>query len=325
MRPEDLFLQGTEHDRTIKVADAILLGQPLLSSFTEELTQGAFQDLNRAQRMSEQLREVNADGANQVAAALHLLDQELGTPGEPVSRSVRALCTIVRHHLFPQWSERQQEYFVETAIGLADHYDFFLSFSDRPNMPEVDGVLEVNYHNHYFIKRVLGPVQDARLSSENMVATAVRWIIENHRVHRAEGLRGYDYRREEGNSAPTEEKIIDAMERSRVFVQILHNDMFAGDEDRNFSYREFRMCEDLKLPAFYIHAIPSDERTDLELVSKRFGPWVDSIRKADALQLARTSREENAVTDAMRKKVYDTVANGVARARRALIDGAPDH
>ena len=319
----DLLVPEKERATVHQAIDAAWDDLELPSSLTEGLMPHRLQAIYEIRALTIALRDALSGCANDVATALVLFDNELDKPGEAVSRTAQALCTIVDHRCFRGWSRRQQTYFVDTAIDLADRYDFFLSFSNRPYKAEPDSVLDVNYHNKNFIKSVLSDVGRSRWSTENLVAPAVLNIIESYSGLRSHGLRGYYYPAHEGNGATIKEKIVSALERSRAFVQVLHNEMFVGAKENNFCCFEFEMSLKRQLPEFYIHAIPSTERTPPEGVSVLYQPWMNRVADIGALELAPTVQNISGVVGAMRKRVLEAVASGVAKARQDLIDRAP--
>jgi hypothetical protein len=224
---------------------------------------------------------------------------------------------LVYARYFPSWSVNQRRYFDWAAERLG-WQDYFLSFTSFN--PTADEINVVNGTHRYLIRDQTPYAWEDRQAhrTTNLLANLLDHLLRNRQ------LRGFYYKRHEGDSSEVVTKLRTNAQQSLAFVQLLQSAMFVKEPPPNFCHMEYELSvADESKTLIFVSAEPLASFITRGNVNNRLHGWYDDVVSRDPLELVGTPRWAPATIDANLEGIREHVVETVQAARERLFAGVP--
>jgi hypothetical protein len=259
--------------------------------------------------------ERNVDGQPYGAEQVKFALKTLNTFGDENDREILSELVHARHS--PSWSTDQRTYFDQAAEKLG-WQDYFLSFTSYN--PTVGEINVVNSAHRYLIRDQTPEAWEDRQarSRANLLANMLDYVLRNRQ------LRGFYYKRHEGDSSQVMTKLTENAQQSLTFVQLLQSAMFVKQPPPNFCHVEYELSvADESKTLVFVRAEPLGEFIKRENVDNSLHGWYDDVAGRDPFELATTRRRAATTIEGNLDGLRDRVVAKVQAARERLFTEVP--
>lgn len=211
------------------------------------------------------------------------------------------------------WSDAQRTYFSKTSEYLRDSQDYFMSFTNRNQVPQ--SYSRVNEEHQFFIRTIIRDYRDFDWSKRNLLAQAIHYMLQKA------SLTGFFFPEHGRSSYEVIPELEHECQRALVFIQVVQGVMFTLAP--SYCHVEFNAANQRPFSKSVIFLDAEETFLRADRVDPDLLPWYESVRAFSRIGLPLTDQYSAAVVRSNRDLVKKKISELVDRAGDLIYEGVP--